>query len=87
MKRFGLSPGGMVNVLQQSTGDKADHKPESRLQHCFESGRHKFQSCHSWNVKAMTHARAQLSTALPVRRAPQPESNSFVFHVHCSVRS
>jgi len=30
----------MVNVLQQGTGDEADHKPESRFEDGFESGRH-----------------------------------------------
>lgn len=31
----------MMKVVQESTSDEADHKPESRLKNCFESGRHK----------------------------------------------
>jgi hypothetical protein len=39
--RFGLVPGDMVKVVQENTGDKADYEPESRLERCFETGRHK----------------------------------------------
>jgi hypothetical protein len=40
IKRFGLFC-DMVKVVQENAGYKADHKPESRLERCFKTGRHK----------------------------------------------
>jgi hypothetical protein len=40
MQRFGLVPGNMMEVVQESTGDETDYEPESCLEHYFESGRH-----------------------------------------------
>jgi hypothetical protein len=31
----------MMKMMQNRTGDEAKNEPESRLEHCFETGRHK----------------------------------------------
>jgi hypothetical protein len=40
IKRFGLFC-DMMKVVQDNAGDKADRKPESRLERCFKTGCHK----------------------------------------------
>jgi hypothetical protein len=39
-KRFRLSRGDMVNILQDGAGHEAKNEPKSSLEHCLKSGRH-----------------------------------------------